>query len=167
MMPCTCPKKICRHPGARNCRKRNDVLDRVDKTQNNITTYSLAFVLDTTLESVVLIRKIRPNWQHGLLNGVGGHVEEGETPLECVCREFYEEANVIVDKYSWIPFCTLHFPEAEVYMYTVAHDDIHDAAMTMTDEPIGRYRIENLKNEETIDNIIPLIELAKHAIRFS
>ena len=38
--------------------------------------------------NVVLIEKNRPAWQAGRLNGVGGHIEIGETPDEAISREF-------------------------------------------------------------------------------
>src|SRR5690349_13991679 len=41
--------------------------------------YALGFLFDGT-GRVVLIRKRRPAWQAGLLNGVGGKVEPGEAP---------------------------------------------------------------------------------------
>lgn len=40
---------------------------------------------------VLLIRKLRPAWQAGRLNGVGGKVEFGESPDEAMAREFREE----------------------------------------------------------------------------
>ena len=46
------------------------------------------------LDNVVLIRKSRPEWQAGRLNGVGGKVEEGEDPYQAMRREFWEETGV-------------------------------------------------------------------------
>lgn len=45
-------------------------------------------------EEVLLIRKARPQWQRGKLNGVGGHVEMGETFRAAMIREFLEETRV-------------------------------------------------------------------------
>lgn len=56
--------------------------------------YVVGFLFDTSL-NVVLIEKIKPEWQAGRLNGIGGHVEEGEDDLEAMIREFKEEAGVI------------------------------------------------------------------------
>ena len=42
-------------------------------------------------DKVALIQKNRPAWQKGKLNGIGGHIEENETPLSTVDREFFEE----------------------------------------------------------------------------
>jgi 8-oxo-dGTP diphosphatase len=49
---------------------------------------------------VLLIRKARPEWQRGKLNGVGGKVEPGETPMAAMIREFTEEAGWETD--GWV-----------------------------------------------------------------
>ena len=48
--------------------------------------------------SIVLIRKSKPEWQAGKLNMPGGHVEPGETPLECAKRELEEETGLVSTK---------------------------------------------------------------------
>jgi 8-oxo-dGTP diphosphatase len=53
---------------------------------------------------VLLVEKKRPPWQEGLLNGVGGKVEVGESPLMAMHREFVEETG-IKDAYPWRLFC--------------------------------------------------------------
>lgn len=44
----------------------------------------------------MLRRKYPPN--EGLWNGVGGKIEAGESPAECIAREVMEEANVDVSE---------------------------------------------------------------------
>ena len=46
-------------------------------------------------DSVLMIRKKRPDWQAGKLNLPGGHIEEGETPAEAAARELFEETGLI------------------------------------------------------------------------
>ena len=43
------------------------------------TRYVLGFLFRDNCTSVVLIRKDKPRWQAGLLNGVGGKINDGET----------------------------------------------------------------------------------------
>jgi len=63
--------------------------------------YVLGFYFDKQRENVVLIRKNRPEWQRGFLNGVGGKIEPGEEPRDAMIREFKEEARSIVLDWSY------------------------------------------------------------------
>jgi 8-oxo-dGTP pyrophosphatase MutT (NUDIX family) len=57
------------------------------------------FMFDPELEHVALIRKQKPPWQAGLLNGIGGKREDGETYSDAMHREFIEEAGL--DTQDW------------------------------------------------------------------
>ena len=95
--------------------------------------YSVGFLHNDT--RVVLVLKNRPEWQCGLFNGVGGHIEEGETPHECMVREFKEEAGVYVPK--WDHFLTLEGTKARVYCFAANDNGGYiNNIKTMTDEEI-------------------------------
>lgn len=47
-------------------------------------------------QHVLLVTKNHPDWQVGLLNGIGGQHKPGETPLECAQREWQEETSLPV-----------------------------------------------------------------------
>lgn len=51
--------------------------------------------------SVFLIKKIKPDWQRGLWNGLGGSIESMETSLDAMVREFYEESGVQTNQSDW------------------------------------------------------------------
>lgn len=53
--------------------------------------YVLGFLFSRDETRVALLRKTRPAWQAGRLNGVGGHAEEGETFDQAMAREAREE----------------------------------------------------------------------------
>jgi 8-oxo-dGTP diphosphatase len=55
--------------------------------------------------SVLLVRKETPEWQKGLLNGIGGKVEHGEASSEAMVREFREETGLIITRDQWHQFC--------------------------------------------------------------
>lgn len=57
-----------------------------------MTRYVAGFMFSEDRPRVLLIEKQRPAWQKGRLNGIGGHIEPGETPWEAQRREFLEEA---------------------------------------------------------------------------
>lgn len=73
--------------------------------------------------SVLLIQKIKPEWQKGLFNLPGGSIEEGETPEQAADRELYEEAGVpsvhvypigVIQGQKWrvhVIGCVSHHPE--------------------------------------------------------
>ena len=52
--------------------------------------------------NVLLIHKRRgPKVVFNRMNGIGGHIEEGETPIEAQVREFDEEAGVHIPANRW------------------------------------------------------------------
>ena len=51
-------------------------------------------------ELLMLNRENKPT--QGLWNGVGGKIEENETPMECIVREVKEETNIDISTYEVI-----------------------------------------------------------------
>src|SRR5215208_5596620 len=68
-------------------------------------TYACGFLFSPDRQRVLLIRKRRPAWQAGKLNGVGGKIERDESPAEAMRREFREEAGL--DVRDWQEVLTL------------------------------------------------------------
>lgn len=68
-------------------------------------SYCCGFLFDLNGNRVLLIQKRKPAWQNLKYNGVGGAIEEGETPLNAMIREAYEETNLILP--NWTNFCEL------------------------------------------------------------
>lgn len=67
-----------------------------------IDHYVLGFLIDASERHVVLIRKSKPAWQAGRLNGIGGRIEAQELPFEAMARECEEETGR--DWESWQEF---------------------------------------------------------------
>lgn len=104
---------------------------------NQPTRYCLGFLFSEAPEyrSVCLIRKTKPEWQRGKLNGVGGKIKDGELPLVAMRREFMEETGC--RKHNWVPFAVLAYPEALVYCFASEDQMLIDGALrTMTDEEV-------------------------------
>ena len=100
-----------------------------------MTHYVAGFLFDETYTSVALVKKNKPEWQAGKLNAIGGKIEDLETPLEAMTREFQEETGVLVP--IWHLFCiltgkdfTIHFFVSSVYNTTLSR------CRTCTDEEI-------------------------------
>lgn len=70
----------------------------------NWKSYTVGFLINQTGSKVMLIKKAKPEWQRGLFNGIGGFIEQGETPHEAMIREFLEETGIEIT--DWIEFCT-------------------------------------------------------------
>lgn len=58
--------------------------------------YVVGFIFSLDRQSVLLIRKNRPQWQLGKLNGIGGEIEKGETPHAAMTRECAEECGIVI-----------------------------------------------------------------------
>lgn len=68
-----------------------------------IYKWVLGFHFNKDFSKVILIKKKRgPSFNIGRWNGIGGKIEESETPEEAIEREAREEAAVTADK--WIRF---------------------------------------------------------------
>ena len=113
------------------------------------TEYVVGFMFDTEGESVALIEKNRPSWQKGKLNGIGGHIEPGESPIDAMVREFREETGHDSSSFPWGKFATLSGDQYVVHFFTSIGPV--RSLQTTTDERVSVYN----KNCVTIDNAVP------------
>ena len=121
-----------------------------------MTSYSCGFLFDVA-GRVVLIRKKRPDWQVGMLNGVGGHVEGHETFHECMVREFKEEAQLHVP--DWQRFAVLRIDESTIVFYR-AEVVSFNGVTAMTDEPLV-FTDSFKMPADTIPNLQWLVPMAR------
>ena len=63
--------------------------------------FVVGFCFTADKNFVLLITKQKPEWQKGCLNGIGGKIEEDETPLNAMVREGFEEAGLLL---KWVEF---------------------------------------------------------------
>lgn len=108
--------------------------------------YVVGFAFDEPLERVILIQKLRPDWQKYLLNGPGGRIEVGETPTQAMQREFREETGINTP--DWLRFLTLDvvtkdFLTARVFFFrNVLPETVNPK--TLTDEHVAWYRVDEI-----------------------
>jgi 8-oxo-dGTP diphosphatase len=118
--------------------------------------YVCGFLFSKDRSQVLLIRKRRPPWQAGKLNGVGGKIEPTDpSPLAAMRREFAEEAGLEIE--TWQEILTLTAADWHTHFYR-AFGDVA-AARAITDEALEVHRTRNLPND-TIPNLhwmIPLL----------
>lgn len=88
----------------------------------NAATHVVGFLFAYDRTAVVLIQKDtadKPSqaWQHGMWNGVGGKVEQGETSRQAMQREFREEA--LIDTGLWQFFGELRGKRHCLHFFTL------------------------------------------------
>lgn len=98
------------------------VTSRVEQDYPQGKNYVLgfAFLSPPAAPLVVLLRKARPAWQAGRLNGVGGKIEAGESPRDAMVREFREETGLATPGDAWRHFATLDGGDHRVWCFTAS-----------------------------------------------
>jgi 8-oxo-dGTP diphosphatase len=110
-------------------------------------------------ERVALIRKKRPEWQAGRFNGIGGHIEPGETALNAMVREFCEETGMQTEPGCWYPFARLggeRFSVEFFYAYGAL-----DQLESTTDEDVVLVPLQEVTVQNSIPNLTWLIPMAR------
>lgn len=105
---------------------------------------------------VLLIRKTRPAWQHGFLNGIGGKIEPGESPNEAMAREAAEEAGLQRGPGNWRPVCVMGGSDWRVHVFTAESDpDEMNSARSLTDEELSIEAVHGLAERDLIISNLP------------
>lgn len=118
--------------------------------------YVAGFCFSECEERVALIRKLNPRWQRGLLNGIGGKVEPGESPHEAMVREFEEETGTRIE--GWRPFCTATTEEDRLHFFT-ARGDL-DTLRSAEAEEVVTVAVDDVSSLDIVPNLRWLIPLA-------
>lgn len=120
--------------------------------------YVCGFLFDSNAR-VLLIEKVRPDWQAGKLNGVGGRVEEGETEVEAMRRECQEETGIDCD--NWLLFCILQDARGwPVYFYYGAAN-IYSAQRLTDEQPVIVDFLDLQTDSRAIPNLRWLVPMAQ------
>jgi 8-oxo-dGTP diphosphatase len=128
--------------------------------------YVCGFLFTHDRRHVALIHKLKPDWQRGKFNGIGGKVEEGETIFGAMTREFYEETGMCVPTYAWERFLTMKFvPKDEAVHFFKSTLRGPDAGRleSKTDELVGWYKVSEggqVLNLPTVPNLAWVIPMA-------
>lgn len=119
--------------------------------------YVVGFMFDPSYEHVALIEKQKPEWMRGTFNGIGGKIEEGETPSQAMIREFEEEAGVRTTAWRW--FCYLSLRGASVDFFTCCGD--LSKVRTMEEEKISIVPVDDLRDlPPVMPNLFWLLPMA-------
>jgi 8-oxo-dGTP diphosphatase len=134
-----------------------------------VKRYVVGIMFNHNRSTCALIRKTKPAWQCGLLNGIGGKIEQGETPVAAMVREFHEEAGLRTFPSDWLNFCTMQGPEPTktgiagsfVVECFAAVGAIYDLC-SMTDERVHLVRVCDIfpARADMVENLCWLVALA-------
>lgn len=110
-----------------------DPREPVEGGRGAIWEFVVGFAFSDDRGQVLLIKKQKPTWQSGRLNGVGGKVEAGEEPQQAMIREFAEETKL--EQESWDLFAIINAGWTSVYFYRAFSNRI-TSAVSATVEPL-------------------------------
>lgn len=127
-----------------------------------ITHYTNTFIFSEDSSKVLLIKKNKPSWQKGRLNGIGGHVENGETPIEAAIREVKEECDISLDVNDMTHFCNLFSISWEMYCFSAFISiEKMEKFKSLTEETVQIYSIDIKDRPDlTIPNLSWMIPMA-------
>lgn len=120
---------------------------------------------------LVLLRKLHPAWQKGLLNGIGGKIEAGETPVAAMERECREEIGL--HGLPWEHFADLRGDDFEVSVFAAVlpkemiaglplQNDVGEAVLLLD----GLSSVKAMPHVANVPSLIALA-LVRHSFRFA
>jgi len=124
-------------PGPNPLRKKYESQDLIKKDLKK--DYSLVFLFKKEMDQVLLIRKIKPEWQNGLFNGVGGLKELSDKNfLSCAIREMHEETGLVLKDDQLKEICSMHGKDNvwNVNVFAGIYDSKMGEAKTLTAEDV-------------------------------
>lgn len=123
------------------------------------------FAFSEDQRRVALVRKLRPAFQAGRLNGIGGKIEAGERPATAMAREFREETGLLMKASAWERFLVLDTPGWRVHFFRAFNVDLAQLRTT-TDEPIEVHNVSTLRFQETLRNVQWIVPLCLDDSRY-
>lgn len=127
--------------------------------------YVVGLLFDEALNEVLLIRKKRPTWMAGLLNGIGGLVEENETPGYAMARECHEETTLQIS--DWEEICHIYLERVDLSLFFFTAVGDLSKAVQNTDEELEIFKVKYLGVNEVVDilaDLLWLIPMAKYVL---
>ena len=111
-----------------------------------MTNYVVGFLFDDVMSKVTLIKKNRPEWQAGLLNGVGGKIEPTDIDSHhAMAREFKEETGVDILPLEWRRFAILlNSPQWTLNVFCAEDTIAQSQVKTVTDEEIVTLSVKEI-----------------------
>ena len=149
-------------------------LEKPNKEKNKLkmckekinSNYVLGFAFNEEETHIALIRKNKPEWQKGKLNGIGGKIESEEIAYDAMIREFAEETGIFI--YNWEKFGRIYENNEnnnsfQVYLFkSFISNVILNKLESKTEEIVSILPIKDIPYSVCIPNLSWLIPLALH-----
>lgn len=118
--------------------------------------YVMGFMYNAEKTQVLLIKKIKPDFLAGKLNGVGGKIELNEYPKNAMVREFVEETGILTEPEQWSYRILHNNNDWNLYIYSTTGDITK--AVQMEEEQLFIVDLQNLPDTimHNLRWIIPL-----------
>jgi len=123
-----------------------------------VSRYTLSFIFTPELDMVWLIKKVKPEWQKGLYNGIGGKIEGGENVLFSAKREIKEESGTEIENLIRVGEINGLNMDGEKFCVTVFTAISDKRLETKTIEKVRLVHLSNLKYITVVDNVYTLLE---------
>jgi 8-oxo-dGTP diphosphatase len=109
---------------------------------------------------VLLIRKQKPAFMNGKLNGIGGKMEDRESPLSAMIREFEEETGL--HERDWQHFATLQGRNFEVEWFKCekAYQGSRPVSLDPEIEKTEWVNVSDVRYGNPMNNLTWLIQMA-------
>lgn len=117
----------------------------------------LTFLFDGSKQNVLLIKKERPEFQKGLLNGIGGSVEPYETYVDAAVRELKEEANIDISGFDLTKIGS--FGDGRSWRVVMFKGRWDGEFSSLTDEQVVKIPVKDLQNMNKMSNLDWMIPL--------
>lgn len=129
--------------------------------------YVLGFAFSRNKDDIMLIKKQKPEWQSGLYNAIGGKINDNETPVQAMKREFKEETGVFINEKSadatfngWQQFATIYVNEHTIYCFRAFTNLIYQCTTNEVEE-VSVHKVKMSVHYNTmIQNLKVLIPMA-------
>lgn len=127
--------------------------------------FVLGFLFRKENTEVALIKKVNPEEQRGLLNGIGGKMDKGpeESVTAAQVREFREETGALIVEDDWREFLTVDWPGGGMTcFYSLYGDGVEISQQPGEVEVPAWYSTKEILrgDHKTMDNIPMLIHVA-------
>lgn len=134
--------------------------------------YVVGYIFDEKKENVLLVKKLRPEFLAGKMNGIGGKMElYDENEAAAMSRETLEEANLNIPREDFYFITANDLPDFSLHhFFAIASDKVMEDYKNNIDEQHAWYNIEKVLNGEYdhiyADGVLEIINYVYPNLRF-